>query len=53
MKKIELNKLVKIFGGRTQSVKCGSVGLIWIGANVIGGVFQSYWNTMAGICWDN
>lgn len=46
MKKIELNKLVELSGGKTQSVKCGSVGLIWIGANLIGGVFNHI-----GILW--
>lgn len=38
---IEINKLVELLGGKTQSIKCVSVGLIWIGANLIGRVFQS------------
>lgn len=52
MKIIKSYKLEKISGG-FEAPKCGTVGLIWIPANYLGGVFASYWNALAETCWAN
>ncbi len=53
MKKIQNNSLSNINGGG-KAPGCGTIGAMWVftgvGANTIS---FNFWNTLAGVCWDN
>jgi len=49
MKKINTIELEKIIGG----VKCGTVGAMAVAVNAFASTFAPYWNSLAGVCWDN
>lgn len=49
MKKIKTIELEKIVGG----VKCGTVGVMFVATNAFASSFAPFWNSLAGVCWDN